>query len=106
MSARPDGFELTFTQPVDPATAGSPASYQFEDYTYIYQANYGSPEVDRGTPPIESATVAPDGRSVRLRVKLTPGHVHELKLPGVRSKSGEPILHPVAYYWLNEIPAK
>lgn len=106
MSARPDGFELTFTEPVDPAAAGSPASYQFEDYTYIYQANYGSPEVDKGTPPIESATVAPDGRSVRLRVKLTPGHVHELKLPGVRSKSGEPVLHPVAYYWLNEIPSK
>jgi glucose/arabinose dehydrogenase len=106
MSARPDGFELTFTEPVDPATAGNTKSYQFENYTYIYQASYGSPEVDRATPPIESATVGPDGRSVRLRVKLTPGHVHELKLPGVRSKSDEPVLHPVAYYWLNEIPAK
>lgn len=104
MRARPDGFELTFTQPVDPASAGKTDAYQFENYTYIYQSNYGSPEVDKEKPPIESATVAPDGRSVRLKVKLTPGHVHELKLPGVRSASGAPLLHTVAYYWLNEIP--
>lgn len=104
MRAKPDGFELTFTQPVDPATAGDLQSYRFENYTYIYQSNYGSPEVDKATPPIEAATVAPDGLSVRLKVALTPGHVHELKLPGVRSKTGESLLHAVGYYWLNEIP--
>jgi hypothetical protein len=30
--------------------------------------------------------------------------VHELHLPGVRSKTGEPLLHPAAYYTLNYIP--
>jgi hypothetical protein len=30
--------------------------------------------------------------------------VHELKPTGVRSKSGQPLLHPLAYYTLNEIP--
>ena len=94
MHVRPDGFELTFTEPVDPATAGNAGSYQFENYTYIYQASYGSPEVDRATPPIESATVGSDGRSVQLKVKLTPGHVHELKLPGVRSRSWNPSCIP------------
>src|SRR5690606_8294447 len=38
MRAQPDGFELTFTQPVDPATAGDVNSYRLETYTYIYQA--------------------------------------------------------------------
>jgi len=104
MRVRPDGFELTFTGAVDPATAGDTKSYTFENYTYIYQSNYGSPEVDREKPPVESALVAADGRSVRLRIKLTPGHLHELKLPGVRSTAGEPLLHNAAYYWLNEIP--
>lgn len=104
MQVRPDGFELTFTGKVDPVTAGDPKSYTFENYTYIYQSNYGSPEVDREKPPVELATVAADGRSVRLRIKLTPGHLHELKLPGVRSATGEPLLHAAAYYWLNEIP--
>ncbi len=105
MRARSDGFELTFTQPVDATAAADLKSYTFENYTYIYQSNYGSPEVDRAKPPIEAVTVALDGLSVRLRVQLTPGHIHELKLPGVRSRTGDSLLHPVGYYWLNEIPS-
>jgi hypothetical protein len=34
------------------------------------------------------------------------GHVHELHLPGVKSATGESILHPDAYYTLNQIPAQ
>ncbi len=107
MRAKPDGFELTFTEPVDPATASSPESYRMETYTYIYRSEYGSPEVDRTTPTITSATVAADARSVRLVVdKLEAGHIHELHLPGVRSAKGQPLLHPTAYYTLNYIPER
>ncbi|HAM72741.1 MAG TPA: hypothetical protein DCM86_13955 [Verrucomicrobiales bacterium] len=102
MHLKPDGFELTFTEPVDPATAGAVASYKIETYTYIYQSNYGSPEVDKTTPTITGITVAPDGRSLRLKIDgLQEGHVHELHLPGVRSAQGQPLLHPAAYYTLN-----
>jgi glucose/arabinose dehydrogenase len=105
MHARPDGFELTFTEPVDPASAGNPASYRMETYTYIYRSEYGSPEVDRTTPTIKRATVAADARSVRLVLdRLEEGHVHELHLAGLRSASGQPLLHPTAYYTLNYIP--
>ncbi|MBI1903929.1 MAG: hypothetical protein HYS13_22745, partial [Planctomycetia bacterium] len=38
MRAKKDGFELTFTQPVDPAAAGNVTSYKLHTYTYIYQA--------------------------------------------------------------------
>lgn len=105
MRVQPDGFELTFTKPVDPATAADVKSYQMNTFCYIYQADYGSPEVDATTPAITKATVAPDGLSVRLTVdKLVEGHVHELHLDGVRSATAEPILHPVAYYTLNYLP--
>lgn len=105
MHARPDGFELTFTHEVDPSTAGDTKSYSLETYTYIYQADYGSPEVDRTSPTISKAAVAADRRSVRLYVnQLQEGHVHELKLPGVRSAQGLPLLHPAAYYTLNYVP--
>src|SRR5262245_13402286 len=53
MRAKPDGFELTFTEPVDPATAGDPKSYKLLTYTYIYQSAYGSPEVDHSYPTID-----------------------------------------------------
>ena len=34
------------------------------------------------------------------------GHVHHLVSGGIRSKDGLPLLHPNAYYTLNEIPNK
>ena len=108
MRVKPDGFELTFTKPVDPDTAGDPNSYKMTAYTYIYQSGYGSPEVDKSEPAITKATVAPGGKSVRLTVdKLVKGHVHDLDLAGIRSaEGGTPLLHSKAYYTLNEIPAK
>ncbi|MCB1234990.1 MAG: hypothetical protein KDM91_07950 [Verrucomicrobiae bacterium] len=106
MRARPDGFELAFTEPVDPATAVG-TSFEMEEYTYIYQKAYGSPEVDQVTPKLTVTGVAKDGKSLRLRVEpLTKGHVHELHARGLRSAKGLPLLHDVAYYTLNEIPAE
>lgn len=105
MRAKSDGFELTFTKPVDPKTAGDVASYRMQTYTYIYQANYGSPEVDHTTPTITAAEVAADGRSVRLQIDgLQEGHVHEVHMEGVRSADESPLLHNVGYYTLNYIP--
>ena len=104
MRAKPDGFELTFTQPIDKASAVD-ASFAMSAYTYIYQKAYGSPEVDRVAPKITVASVAEDGKSLRLKVEpLTKGHVHELKSPGLRNADGKPLLHDLAYYTLNEIP--
>ena len=105
MRAKPDGFELTFTQPVNPATASDLKSYAMTSYTYIYQSAYGSPEVDASTPTITSATVAPDNKSVYLKVDgLKAGNIHELTSAGVKSADGQPLLHKEAYYTLNRIP--
>ena len=107
MRVKPDGFELTFTQEADAKTLADIASYTMESYTYIYQKGYGSPEVDGTLPVISKATPGKDGKSVHLKVDgMVKGHVHELKMPGIRRKGGEqPLLHNVAYYTLNEIPS-
>ncbi len=105
MRAKPDGFEFTFTAPIDPNTAADPASYTIKAYTHIYQSSYGSPKVDETTPTVKSVAVAKDGRSARLVVDgLVEGHVHEMHLPGVTSATGTKLLHPSAYYTLNLIP--
>jgi hypothetical protein len=105
MRAKPDGFELAFTKPVDPVTAGAIESYKLQTYTYIFQAQYGSPEVDHTTPAIEKLDVSSDRQRVRLYVKgLQQGHIHELVATGVRSADGQGLLHPEAYYTLNYIP--
>ena len=107
MNAKPDGFELTFTAPVDKETAGNAANYAMESYTYQLRSNYGGPEDDKKAVKIVSATVSDDGRKVRLKTDaLRAGYVHELHIKNGKSRSGAPLLHPEAYYTLVNIPKK
>ena len=105
MRALSDGFELTFTKPIDKATATDDA-FEMEAYTYIYQKAYGSPEVDQVEPKVTVGSVADDGKSLKLKVDpLTKGHVHQLNVSGLKSADdGNRLLHSEAYYTLNEIP--
>jgi len=102
---RPDGFLVSFTRPVDPASAADGANWRLSSYTHIFQEEYGSPEVDPTTPRVVRAEPAADGRSVRLTVEgMVLGHVHEFDLAGVRAQDGGGLLHTKAYYTLNRIP--
>lgn len=105
MRARADGFELSFTEPLDPATALDPASYSMKSYTYFYSSAYGSDEIDVDSPRITAVERGVDAYSVRLKVEnLRPLYVHELHAEGVRSRAGAPLEHADAYYTLNQIP--
>ncbi len=105
MTATADGFDLTFTGPVDPASAANPASYAMDAWTYIYQSKYGSPEVDQATPKITAATVSADKTKVSLKIDgRVQGLVHHLTANGVKSASGTGLWHPEGWYTLNEIP--
>ena len=107
INARPNGFSMTFTKPVDRKIASRPKSYSLTTYTHIYQQGYGSPEVDHTTPQVTAAVVSSDGLRVDLRVNgLTQGHVHDFDLQHVRSAESRPLVHANAYYTLNEIPNK
>jgi len=103
--ATSDGFMLQFTQPVLPAVAMQPDAYEVESYTYNYHSEYGSEEIL--TRRLQIKEVVPMGRQdqVRLVVEgLRPHFVHEIRAVGVKNLSGEPLLHPEAYYTLNRIP--
>ncbi len=105
MKAKPDGFELVFTKPVDIARAGDVAMYRMTNYTLFYSGAYGSDEIQSAANGIVSAKVAADGRSVRLKVGgLRPLYIHELHADGLRSAAGEALDHADAYYTLNRIP--
>jgi azurin len=104
--ARPDGFVLTFTQPVDPTIAANPNSYRVAGFTYLYHKAYGSAPVNRMACPVRKVVLAPDLLSVRLAVTcLREGYVHEIKATPLRAARGEEgLLHPVSYYTLNRLP--
>lgn len=106
VKARPDGFLLSFTKPVDRETAANPSNYSIDGFTYKYHSTYGSPPVGHLSCPVLKTEVAEDGLSVRLAVAcLREGYVHEIKAHGVRSlKEHETLLHDTAYYTLNQLP--
>ena len=106
MRARPDGFELEFTQPVDATTARRAGSYAGSSHTYVYQQKYGSPEIDPQPLHVTAVEVSDDGTRVRLRCAgLRERYVHRLSAAGVRSVSGEALVNPVGFYTLNRLPS-
>ncbi|WKN30949.1 plastocyanin/azurin family copper-binding protein [Porifericola rhodea] len=105
MKAMSNGFELEFTQAIDRTTAEALASYSMTSFNYSYHRKYGSPIIQQQECPIASAEVSDDGKTVRLYVDgLREGYIHQLKAEGIRSKNGQPLLHSVGYYTLNNIP--
>jgi len=107
MRAKPDGFELRFTAPVDEATLRADGAFSLGSYTYHYSSSYGSEEIDLEEHAITAIEPGPDGRTVRLRVEgLRELYVHELRTSGLRSAEGEPLDFPNAYYTLNRIPER
>jgi hypothetical protein len=105
--ARPDGFELRFTEDVDATSVTDLGGWHASSYTYEHHADYGSPEIDTRELSVTSATLV-EARIVRLVIDgLREGYVHELHASGVRSTEaarGETLLHEAAYYTLNRIP--
>jgi hypothetical protein len=98
------GFDVTFTKPLDQESAKRLAAYSVQSFTYHYWSNYGSGEIDRQAEKVRSVQLSADGRTVSLAVGgLRRGRVYELHLDGVRSADGEAVLHPEAYYTLNEL---
>ncbi|WP_221392287.1 plastocyanin/azurin family copper-binding protein [Dyadobacter sp. NIV53] len=102
----PDGFEITFTRPVDKKTAADQESYKLNSFTYEYHHTYGSPIVNTKEVPLKGIIVSDDGLKVRLVLDpavLRKGYIHEIKAEGVRATEGNGLLHATGYYTLNEI---
>jgi len=106
MKLRKDGFDLTFTKPVDRAKAAEPALYSLQDYWYKYQKRYGSDEEGHRPIKVLEATVSEDGKTVTLKTEpLQTERVVELHLiKDFVAADGTTILHPQAYYTLNQMP--
>ncbi|MDF9797359.1 glucose/arabinose dehydrogenase/uncharacterized cupredoxin-like copper-binding protein [Catalinimonas alkaloidigena] len=105
MKAMSNGFELEFTEPVQKSTAENPDTYAMTSFNYSYHRSYGSPIIQQQNCSIVGASLSEDGRKVKLYVEgLREGYIHELKANGILSHQGKSLLHPAAYYTLNNIP--
>jgi cytochrome c551/c552 len=104
--AMPDGFEIEFTLPVDKVSASDLSSYTGKSFIYKYHAVYGSPVVNEEKLQIKGVKVSEDGMKVRIVIdNVRQYYLHEISVPGLRAQQNAlPVLHPTAYYTLNNIP--
>ena len=104
--AKTDGFEISFTQPVDVKSVKNAASYALRSYIYKYHHQYGSPIVDIKDLKIKGISISADKKTVRISLDgIRQFYIHEFILMGILSEHGESLLHETAYFTLNQIPA-
>jgi hypothetical protein len=105
VEARPDGFEITFTRPVDAEEGARAANYR------VFRWPNGAVQRRRGRDGIEALQVkavelAENGKSVRLLIdSMTPGYVVYINLdPTLPGDAGELLWSNEAWYSLNKAP--
>ena len=92
---------MTFTDPLDPATANDTGSYDIEQWGYKWYAKYGSLEYSVANPTtkghdtveLKSARLQPDGRTVFLEIPaiapvMQMGITYKLKAAGGANVEG------------------
>jgi hypothetical protein len=104
-------IELSFTQPLDPDTAGDVDSYDISQWNYIWSNDYGSPEVDVHDPEkkqhdpvkVEAAFVSPDHKTVTLKIPdVRP--VMQMKISfKLEAQDGTPVEYDI-YNTINTVP--
>lgn len=99
-----DGFDITYTKPVDPKAAADLEGIHVKHWGYMYHAKYGSPKVDETTVKATNATVSADGRTVSVKLPtLVKGRVYAITLTSITSGAGEKLTNKTAYYTLNRL---
>ena len=98
-----DGFKFTFTKPLDKqlALASDVKPVSVSSFTYVYNSNYGGPEVDQRAEKTGAAKLSANGKELFVPLEnLRRGRVYDFRLD-VKSDNGDPLLHAEAYYTLN-----
>jgi glucose/arabinose dehydrogenase len=112
VKALADGFELTFTKPVDKESAEAIDGFDVWQYKYKFHKSYGSPEFDHEGKKdsftvidVKRVSVSKDGLKVSLRLDgQKSGYVTAVRGLDIRSEAGAKLWHDTFYYTLNRIP--
>jgi hypothetical protein len=105
------GIDLTFTEPLDPESAGNPENYGIQAWNYAWTKNYGSPEFSVADPArkghdtmaIAAAKLSADGKTVSLEIPGLRPVMQMMIRVKVKAADGAPVAFDV-YNTINKIP--
>ena len=105
MSITREGFELTFTRPLDPATVRDAGAVSFTRFYYAYGQSYGSGRHGLREIDVEAVELSDDRRRVTVELaELASGYIYQLRLRGVEAEDGTPLVHQRVFYTVNALP--
>ena len=106
IKAKPNGFEIEFTQPVENIQKLSASDIFLQQWWYLPTKNYGGPKMDVENLKASLIKISDDGAKVQLEIpNLKENHVVYFKLPEhLKSTSGQSLWSTEAWYTLNNIP--
>ena len=106
VSARTNGFEIEFTQPLGQGSGDEPTHYAVKQWRYEPSAQYGGDKLDQETLAVKSATVSSDRKRVFLEIDgLKPDRVVYLRAAdAIVSAGGAHLWGTEGWYTLNAIP--
>jgi len=96
LHTHPGKIEVTFTDPIDPATAADPSRYTIKTWSLKRTADYGSKHYDEKPLAVKAAALSADGRTVTLEVpKLEPTWSMEIacRLADAGGRPVERVIH-------------
>ena len=73
----------------------------------MYTGNYGSPQHDEQSIPVETAELSSDRTSITLTLPVETyplGMVYEIKVNDLKDEQGEKLTHNEAWYTVHKIP--
>jgi hypothetical protein len=98
------GFELTFTEPVDLASASDSTNFRFRHYYYAYHKSYGSDQLDNQPVKVTGIAVSANRKKVTIELsEMKAGYVYELKLGNITSGEAQPLANKIICYTLNNL---
>ncbi len=104
--AKPQGFEIEFTEPLPAGHPLKESDFFVQQWWYRPTPNYGGPKLDLTKMPVKNLQYAKDRTRVYLEIPdLKKNHVVYFRLPDkLTSASGQSLWSSEAWYTLNNIP--
>ena len=104
MALTTNGFDLTFTQPLDSISALNPANYKVQSYFYEYHKKYGSEQMDSNPVSVTKIKRSPDHKKISFVLdKIEPGYIYQLNLGNIKAQSGDTLVNRVICYTVNKL---
>lgn len=104
--AKPQGFEIEFTQPLATNLTIKPSDIFIQQWWYLPTEKYGGPKMDLENLSPGKITISPDRTRVYIEIaNLKPKHVVYIRLSErLQSSSGQSLWSGETWYTLNQIP--